>query len=56
MHLPKLTNKHINLIGNISEDEVYKNLKPMGNNKEPGNDGLSKEFYECFWNKLKKLF
>ena len=21
----------------------------MENNKSPGNDGLSKEFYECFW-------
>ena len=32
----------------------------MPNNKTPGNDGLSKEFYETFWNELKdslfKLF
>ena len=25
----------------------------MPNNKTPGNDGLSKEFYEAFWNELK---
>ena len=25
----------------------------MKNNKTPGNDGLSKEFYEVFWNDIK---
>ena len=25
----------------------------MLNGKTPGNDGLSKEFYEAFWNELK---
>ena len=24
----------------------------MGNNKSPGNDGLSKEFYVCFFNEI----
>ena len=24
--------------------------------KSPGNDGLSKEFYECFWNEIKNHF
>ena len=28
----------------------------MENNKSPGNDGLSKEFYECFWDEIKKPF
>ena len=28
----------------------------MENNKSPGNDGLSKDFNECFWNEIKKLF
>ena len=27
----------------------------MENKKSPGNDGLSKEFYECFWNEIKNL-
>ena len=27
----------------------------MNNNKSPGNDGLSKEFYECSWDEVKKL-
>ena len=25
----------------------------MKNNKTPGNDGLSKEFYKTFWDELK---
>ena len=40
----------------ISEDEVFKSLKSIDNNKSPGNDGLSKEFYECFWDEIKKPF
>ena len=27
----------------------------MQNNKSPGNDGLTKEFYEMFWNEIKTL-
>ena len=28
----------------------------MQNDKSPGNNGLTKEFYETFWNKLKEIF
>ena len=28
----------------------------MQNNKTPGNDGLTKEFYEAFWNEIKLVF
>ena len=43
--LPKLTNEQtLSCEVIISEDEVFKSLKSMENNKSPGNDGLSKEF------------
>ena len=28
----------------------------MQNDKSPGNDGLTKQNYETFWNELKKIF
>ena len=28
----------------------------MQNDKSLGNDGLTKEFYEAFWNELKEIF
>ena len=28
----------------------------MDDNKSPGNDRLSKEFYECFWDEVKQPF
>ena len=30
-------------------------MKNMQTNKSPGNDGLTKEFYESFWDKMKEL-
>ena len=30
-----------------------KALKKLPNNKSPGNDGITKEFYEAFWDDLK---
>ena len=31
-------------------------MKNMENNKFRGNDGLTKEFYEGYWNEIKELF
>ena len=59
VHLPfsKLTNEQTLSCRNIiSEDEVFKSLKSMENNKSPGNDGLSEESYECFWDEIKNRF
>ena len=45
---PVLTQNDLQLCeGLITEVEVYTALASMKNNKSPGNDGLSKEFYIC---------
>ena len=52
---PKLTKeKSKTLDGGIIENELYIALQSMENNKSPGNDGLTKEFYITFWNEIKK--
>ena len=52
--LPKLAKEQIlSCEGIISEDEVFKSLESIENNKSPGNDGFSKEF---FWDEIKKPF
>ena len=40
----------------MSEDELICPLKNMPKNKSPDNDGLTKEFYETFWDELKISF
>ena len=41
--------------GIITKCESWDALSYMNNNKIPGNDGLSKEFYMCFFEKLANL-
>ena len=38
----------------ITEKEIFEALKSMPNDKSPGNDGLTKEFFETFWSEVKK--
>ena len=40
----------------ISEQAVILAMKSFGNNKSPGKDGLTKEFYKTFWEDLKQSF
>lgn len=40
----------------INEHESATALKEMNNNKSPGSDGLTTEFYKIFWNDLKLFF
>ena len=55
--IPRLSKeKRDSCEGDITEKELFQALKSMPNNKSPGNDGLSKEFYETFWEELKKPF
>ena len=40
----------------LSEKELYISLTSMQNNKSPGNDGLTKEFFVTFWEDIKDVF
>ena len=42
--------------GALTTEELFDALTSMGNDKSPGNDGLTKEFYVTFWNELKNPF
>ena len=54
---PALTSEEpLSCEGIIQKNEMFKSLKSMENNKSPGNDELSKEFYECFWDEIKNPF
>ena len=51
-----LNNDQINIFKkDLSETDLYNAMKNMQNNKSPGNDGLTKEFYEGFWDEIKKF-
>ena len=53
---PSLNNGQTNLSKkDLSETDLYNAMKNMQNNKSPGNDGLTKEFYEGFWDEIKEL-
>ena len=39
--------------GNLTEYECGLSLKNMNNNKSPGSDGITVEFYKIFWNDIK---
>ena len=54
MSLPKLDNqKALSCERPITETKLLNALKSMSNDKSSGNDGLTKEFYETFWNEIK---
>ena len=42
--------------GDLSDIELYNSLISMKNEKSPGNDGFSKEFFVIFWEDLKETF
>ena len=49
----KISNEHYNLCeAEISLDEIIKSINSETNNKPPGNDGLTAEFYRHFSNEL----
>lgn len=49
-HIPKLSDEDRTLLeGDISLEEAGFALKTMSNNKSPGSDGFTAEFFKCFW-------
>ena len=57
INIPKLSEDKRKLCEeDLTEKDLCDSLKSMQNDKSPGNDGLTKEFYETFWNKLKEIF
>ena len=54
---PKLTKEKIKTLeGEITEKELLILLQNTENNKSLGDDGLTKEFYITFWNKVRAPF
>lgn len=52
-NVPKLTNSEAHkLEGNINNTEAGKTLYSMKNNKSPGSDGFTTEFFKFFWKNL----
>ena len=50
------TEQTLSCEGNLTEKEIYNSLISFENNKPPGNDGLTKEFYYTFWDDIKGTF
>ena len=42
--------------GELTESWLYDALKNMPNNKSPGNDGLTKEFFLSLWDDIKDIY
>ena len=54
LNLLTLTNEQdLECEGIISETELLKALKSIKNDESPGNDEITKEFYEFFWDDIK---
>ena len=52
INIPILTEEHSQTC-EAPISEILNALKSMPNNKSPGNDGLTREFYETFWEEVK---
>ena len=54
IELPKISNDQFLICEKeIFENDLFLSLKGMENNKSPGNDGLTKEFFDTFWTEIK---
>ena len=56
LDLPKISDDHRAICEeDITKDEIYESFKSMQGGKSPGNDGLGKNFYITFWDKIGDL-
>ncbi|KAL9962019.1 hypothetical protein ACROYT_G031074 [Oculina patagonica] len=54
--IPKLSDEMRRICeGRLSLKECFDCLQSFQNNKSPGNDGLTVEFYKTFWNSIRNL-
>ena len=52
--IPKLNEQQKNSCEiDLTEAELHKTLKSFSKNKSPGLDGITAEFYLCFWEPIK---
>ena len=57
LNIPKLSTDQIILCDTeLKEKNLYDSMKNTENDKSPGNNGLTKEFYVTFWNNIKGTF
>ena len=57
LDIPKLSADQIILCDiELTEKDLYDSMKSIKNDKSPGNDGLTKEFYVTFWDDIKATF
>ena len=52
---PLSSNQTESMSGPVTKQECLTALLKMSNDKSPGLDGFSVEFYKCFWNDLNDL-
>ena len=53
LNIPQISEaKRVSCEGSLTKRERWEALISMKNGKKPGNDGLTKEFYVCFFNEI----
>ena len=56
INIPKLSEDKAKLSEeDLTRKDLYDSLKILQSDKSPVNDGLTKKFYETFWNELKEI-
>ena len=57
INIPKLSEDKAKLSEeDLTRKDLYDSLKILQSEKSAGNDGLTKNFYETFWNEQKEIF